>query len=193
MLQDLGHADEPMRVPSETDKPAVREVETANTPQPRVGLLGNLPYTTIISNSGSGVSRYGDVVVNRWRNDGTRDDYGQWCYVRDVTAGKVWSAGHQPVCAEAEWYRVLFASDRVTFMRRDEDIVTTMEVAVAPGESAEVRRITVLNSSSITHEIELTSYMEVVMASADSDRAHPAFGNLFVETEWCREARHCLR
>lgn len=69
VLQDLGHADEPMRVPSETDKPAVREVETANTPQPRVGLLGNLPYTTIISNSGSGISRYGDVAVNRWRND----------------------------------------------------------------------------------------------------------------------------
>jgi cyclic beta-1,2-glucan synthetase len=192
VLQDLQHTDEALRVPSETDKPAVREVETANTPQPRIGLLGNLPYATIISNSGSGISRYGDLAVNRWRNDGTRDDYGQWCYLRDVTAGKVWSAGHQPVCAEAEWYRVLFASDRVTFMRRDDDIITTMEVAVAPGESAEVRRLTVHNSSSTTREIELTSYMEVVMAKPDSDRAHPAFGNLFVETEWLPESAALL-
>jgi cyclic beta-1,2-glucan synthetase len=184
VLQDLQHGDEPMRVLTETDKPAVREVETANTPQPRIGLLGNLPYTTIVSNAGSGLSRYGDLAVNRWRNDGTRDDYGQWCYLRDVTMNKIWSAGHQPVCAEATWYRVLFASDRVTFMRRDDEIVTTMEIAVAPGEAAEVRRVTVLNTSATSREIELTSYMEVVIATADSDRAHPAFGNLFVQTEW---------
>jgi cyclic beta-1,2-glucan synthetase len=59
-----------------------------------------------------------------------------------------------------------------------------MEIAVAPGEAAEVRRVTVFNNSSSPRDIELTSYMEVVLASADSDRAHPAFGNLFVQTEW---------
>ena len=184
VVQDVEHNDEPMRMPAETDKPAVRELETANTPQPRVGLLGNAPYTTIISNAGSGVSRNNDIVINRWRNDGTRDDYGQWCYVRDVSSNNVWSAGHQPVCALAEWYRVLFASDRVTFQRRDDEIVTTMEIAVVPGEAAEVRRVTVQNTSSTDRSIELTSYMEVVLNSADADRAHPAFGNLFVQTEW---------
>ena len=192
VLQDVEHGDEPMRVPTEMDKPAVREIDTANTPQPRVSLLGNLPYTTIVSNAGSGGSRYGDTAINRWRNDGTRDDYGQWCYVRDVTVGRVWSAGHQPVCAEAEWYRVLFASDRATFHRRDGEIETTMEIAVAPGEAAEVRRITLINTSSTTREIELTSYLEVVLASADSDRAHPAFGNLFVQTEWLPESAALL-
>ena len=100
-----------------------------------------------MSNSGGGISRYGDLAINRWRNDGTRDDYGQWCYLRDVTTGRVWSAAHQPVCAEPSWYRVLFASDRVTFHRRDDDIETVMEIAVAPGEAAEVRKITRLNTS----------------------------------------------
>ena len=33
-------------------------------------------------------------------------------------------------------------------------------------------------------EIELTSYGEIVLAPPEADRAHPAFGNLFVETEW---------
>ncbi|HZJ00478.1 MAG TPA: glucoamylase family protein [Gemmatimonadaceae bacterium] len=192
VLQGVEHGDEPPRVPSETDKPAVRELDTANTPQPRVSLLGNTPYTTIVSNAGSGGSRYNDMAINRWRNDGTRDDFGQWCYVRDVTTGRVWSAAHQPVCAEAEWYRVLFASDRVTFHRRDGDIDTTMEIAVAPGEAAEVRRVTILNNSTSPREIELTSYMEVVLASADSDRAHPAFGNLFVQTEWIPESTALL-
>ncbi len=184
VVQRVEHGDEPMRLPSETDKPAVRELDTPNTPQPRVSLLGNMPYTTIVSNAGAGGSRYNDMAINRWRNDGTRDDYGQWCYVRDVSAGRVWSAGYQPVCAEPDWYRVLFASDRATFHRGDGDIDTTMEIAVAPGEAAEVRRITVHNTGAAPRDIELTSYMEVVLASADSDRAHPAFGNLFVQTEW---------
>ena len=184
VLQDMQRPDDSMRVPTETEKPAVRELDTANTAQPRIALLGNVPYTTVISNAGSGISRYDDLAINRWRNDGTRDDYGQWCYLRDVTTGKVWSAGHQPVCAEATWYRVFFASDRVTFHRRDDDIETIMEIAVAPGEAAEVRKITVSNRSQTTREIELTSYMEVVIATADSDKAHPAFGNLFVQTEW---------
>jgi cyclic beta-1,2-glucan synthetase len=192
VLQDVEHGDEPARVPAETDKPAVRELDTANTPQPRVGLLGNLPYTTIVTNSGAGSSRYGNTVINRWRNDGTRDDYGQWCYLRDVTSGRIWSAGYQPVCTEPDYYRVLFASDRITFHRRDDEIDTTMEIAVAPGEAAEVRRVTLLNTSSSAREIELTSYMEVVLADADSDRAHPAFGNLFVQTEWLNESTALL-
>ena len=191
-LQDVEHGDEPARVPAETDKPATRELDTAGTPQPRIGLLGNLPYTTIVSNAGAGSSRYGNIAINRWRNDGTRDDYGQWCYLRDVATGSVWSAGFQPVCAEPSYYRVLFASDRITFHRRDDEIDTTMEIAVAPGEAAEVRRITVLNTSGEAREIELTSYMEVVLADVDSDRAHPAFGNLFVQTEWLPESNALL-
>ncbi|MEO5590227.1 MAG: glucoamylase family protein [Gemmatimonadaceae bacterium] len=192
VLQGIDHGDEPMRVPLETEKPAVREIDTANTPQPRVGLLGNLPFTSIVSNAGSGVSRYGALDINRWRSDGTRDDYGQWCYVRDVSTGRVWSAGHQPVCAEASYYQVYFASDRVTFQRRDGDIETTMEIAVAPGESAEVRRVTIQNFSATEREIELTSYMEVVLAPASSDRAHPSFGNLFVQTEWLPDSAALL-
>jgi cyclic beta-1,2-glucan synthetase len=184
VLQDVEHADEPARVAPETEKPAVRELTTPNTPQPRIALLGNIPFTTIVSNAGSGLSRYGDLAINRWRNDGTRDDHGQWCYVRDMSSGRVWSAGYQPVCAEPSSYHVMFAVDRVTFHRRDDEIETTMEIAVAPGEAAEVRKILVYNTSSVPREIELTSYLEVVLASIDSDRAHPAFENLFVQTEW---------
>ena len=184
VLQDVQQQDEARPVPAEIEKPAVRELDTADTAQPRIALLGNLPYTMIVSNAGSGVSRYGDLAINRWRSDGTQDNYGQWCYIRDVTTGRVWSAAHQPVRAKANWYQVLFASDRATFHRRDGDIETMMEVAIVPGEPAGVRKITVFNRSQEPREIELTSYMEVVLAKPDSDRVHPAFGNLFVQTEW---------
>ncbi|HEY8166298.1 MAG TPA: glucoamylase family protein [Gemmatimonadaceae bacterium] len=191
-VQEIYHGTDVAHVPTEMEKPAVRDFETPHTPQPRIAILGNVPFTTIVSNAGSGLTTYGNLAVTRWRNDGTVDDRGQWCYVKDVSTGKVWSAGHQPTCVEANWYRVMFASDRVTFIRRDGDVETQMEIAVASDDAAEVRRVTVYNRSAVAREIELTSYAEVVMAPLDSDRAHPAFGNLFVETEWLADSTAIL-
>ncbi len=182
-VQDV-QGDDAARVPSEMEKPAVREVETPHTPQPVVGILGNVPYTTLITNAGGGFSRYGNLAVTRWRHDSTRDNYGQWCYIKDLSTGHVWSTAHQPTGTEPQWYRVLFASDRITFIRRDGDIDTVTEIAVASDDAAEVRRIVLTNRALQAREIELTSYSEIVLAPPDADRAHPAFQNLFVQTEF---------
>jgi cyclic beta-1,2-glucan synthetase len=185
VVQRTGNEDEPVPIsPIETAKPAVRESDTPYTPQPRIALLGNVPYTTMITNAGGGFSRYGDMVVTRWRRDTTRDNQGEWIYVKDITSGRVWSAAHQPVAVDADSYHVTFASDRVEFHRRDGDVDTTMEVVVSSDDAAEVRRVTITNRSAVTRDIELTSYSEIVLQSLDTDRQHPAFGNLFVETEW---------
>ena len=176
-------ADEALPDP-ELERPVVREVDPPDTPQPQVALLGHLPYTIMVSHCGGGYSRYEDLAVTRWRADGTLDRTGQFCYLRDLTTGRMWSAAHQPVCAPADWYRAYLATDRVTFHRADGDIESRTEIAAVPADAAEVRRITVTNNSDEPREIELTSYGEIVLAHPDADRAHPAFGNLFVETEW---------
>jgi cyclic beta-1,2-glucan synthetase len=168
----------------ELERPAVRQVDSPDTPQPHVALLGRLPYTIMVSAAGSGYSRYEDLAVTRWRADGTTDHTGQFCYVKDLGRDRVWSAAHQPVCAEPEWYHAFLASDRVTFHRADDGIETRTEIAVVPDDSAEVRRVTVTNNGAIARELELTSYGEIVLTKPDADRAHPAFANLFVETEW---------
>ena len=54
--------------------------------------------------------RYEGLAVTRWRADGTRDDTGQFCYVKDLASGRVWSAAHQPVCAPADWYHAFLAT-----------------------------------------------------------------------------------
>ncbi|MDQ3998335.1 MAG: carbohydrate-binding protein, partial [Gemmatimonadota bacterium] len=185
VLQDpqVARAEEALPDP-ELERPAVREVETPDTPQPQIALLGRLPYTIMVSQCGGGYSRYEKLAVTRWRADGTRDHTGQFCYLKDLTAGRVWSAAHQPVCAPADRYLALLATDRVTFHRTDGDLETRTEVAVVPDDAAEVRRVTVTNNGGRVREVELTSYGEVVLAPPETDRAHPAFSNLFVETEW---------
>ncbi|HET7622810.1 MAG TPA: glucoamylase family protein, partial [Gemmatimonadaceae bacterium] len=168
----------------EMERPAVREIDTPDTPHPEVALLGRLPYTIMVTNGGSGYSRYEDLAVTRWRADGTRDDTGTFIYVKDITTERAWSAAHQPTRAPADWYRAVMASDRVTFQRVDGEIETRTEIAVVSDDSAEVRRVTVTNNSREPRELEITSYGEIVLAAPDTDRAHPAFANLFVETEW---------
>jgi cyclic beta-1,2-glucan synthetase len=165
-------------------RPVVRVIETPETRQPHVAFLGQAPYTIMISHAGAGYARYEDIAVTRWRSDGTLDNTGQFCYVKDVTRGRTWSAAHQPVCAPADWYRALLATDRVTLHRADGDIDTRTEIVVVPADSAEVRLVTVTNNGDATRDVELTSYGEIVMAPPAGDRLHPAFSNLFVETEW---------
>jgi cellobiose phosphorylase len=170
--------------PTEVEQPAVREIATPDTPTPHVALLGRLPYTIMVSHAGGGYSRYQSLAVTRWRADGTRDDTGQFCYLKDLSSGRAWSATYQPVCAPADRYHAYLATDRVTFHRADGQVETRTEITVVPEDSAEVRRVTLTNNSAEPRELELTSYGEIVLATPEADRAHPAFGNLFVETEW---------
>ena len=175
---------EDVRPPSATDRPVVREVNTLSPSAPRIALLGSHPYTVMLNHNGAGFSRYENLAVTRWRADSTRDDTGQFCYVNDLTAERIWSSAYQPVGAPADSSRAWLASDRVTLHRVDGDIETRTEITVVPADSAEVRRVTLTNTGSDTHLIELTSYGEVAMTTQGADLAHPAFSNLFVETEW---------
>ncbi len=167
---------------------AVHEVDTPHSAEPHVALLGGSRYSVLLTNTGSGHSRANGVDVLRWRADATQDDTGHWIYIRDVTAGALWSAGYQPVRATPASYRVSFAADRVTFTRRDGAVDTQTEIVVIASEQAEIRRVTLVNRSPVVHEVELTSYGEVVLCPAAADRAHPAFQKLFVETEWMPDA-----
>ena len=162
----------------------VHQVDTPHTVEPHVALLGGDGYRVLLTNTGSGHSRANDIDVFRWRADATQDDTGHWIYIKDLTAGALWSAAYQPVRAMPESYRATFAADRVIFTRRDGAVDTRTEIVVVASEQAEIRRVTLVNRSEVTRELELTSYGEVVLCPAAADRAHPAFQKLFVQTEW---------
>ena len=172
---------------AETQKdsaPMSRRLTTSVTPTPRTHLLSNTRYHVMITNAGAGSSAYGGLDVTRWREDPTCEPWGQFCYIRDKHRGLVWSAGFQPVCRPSESNEVSFAADKATFRRRDGDIETLLEVIVSPEQAVEVRRITLTNHGSQPRELEVTSYAEIVLTPHGADLAHPAFGKLFLETEW---------
>ena len=65
-------------------------------------------------------------------------------------------------------------------------------MTVSPEDDVELRRISITNCSRSRRTIELTSYAEVVLASAAADATHPAFSNLFVQTEIIRNRQAIL-
>ena len=138
----------------------------------------------MLTSAGSGYSRWRDLAVTRWREDVTRDDTGSYIFLRDVASGAVWSAGFQPSGVEAEAYQVTFTEDRAEFIRTDGAITTILEIVVSPEDDAEVRRLSIANGGHRDREIEVTSYLELVLAPPAADAAHQTFSKLFVQTEY---------
>ena len=154
------------------------------SPQPEVALLSNGSYCVMITSAGAGYSTWRDLDVTRWREDSTRDSWGQFYYISDLSNDSVWSIGNQPLRPAANESEVEFHADRAEFRRRDGDIETRCAVCVVPDADAEVRVVTLVNHGLHDRELELTSYAEVCLNDRRADRAHPAFAKLFLETEF---------
>lgn len=163
--------------------PEMRIINTADTPIPEIQLLSNGRYHVMVTNAGGGYSRWRDTAISRWREDSTRDAWGSFCFIKDLTRGEFWSATHQPSLKESKNYEAIFSQGRVEFRRRDHNLETYTEIIVSPEDDIEVRRIHLVNHSRSTRTLEITSYSEVVLAPAASDISHPAFSNLFVQTQ----------
>ena len=167
--------------------PVLRRFTSPHDAIPRTHVLSNGRYAVMVTTAGSGYSRWGDVAVTRWREDVTRDNWGNYLFLRDMDTGAVWSAGHQPVGAEADSYEVTYSEDRAEFVRRDGSLSTGLTVVVSAEHDAEIRRVSLTNLGTHARKIELTSYAEIALAPQAADMAHPAFQNLFVQTEFVPE------
>ena len=180
------------RRPPSVAAATMRVFPSPHTPIPEVHLLSNGRYHVMATNAGGGYSRWKDLAVTRWREDATCDGWGTFCYLRDAATGALWSSAYQPTRRPSKNYEAIFVQGRAEYRRRDEDIDAHTEIAVSPEDDVEVRRVTLTNLSPQTRTIELTSYAEVVLAPLNADLAHPAFSNLFVQTEILRDSQAIL-
>ncbi len=170
----------------------MRVFKGPTTRTPEIHLLSNGRYHVAISNAGGGYSRWRDLAVTRWREDATRDCWGAFIYLRDVRTGDFWSAAHQPTLRATKNYEAIFTQARAEFRERQNGLEMHTELCVSPEDDVEMRRITLTNHSASVRMIELTSYAEVVLAAQGADEAHPAFSNLFVQTEFVSAAAAIL-
>jgi cyclic beta-1,2-glucan synthetase len=174
---------EPAFIGDDTVAPAASTCTTPHTATPMTLLLSNGHYGLMVTNSGGGYSQWGELELTRWRSDQTCDAMGTFCYIHEAETDRLWSATHHPVGGKVSEYSVDFTLDRAVFRRTDDEIHTETEVIVSPEDDVEVRRMTLVNRSTRTRRVNLTSYVELSMAPHNADRQHPAFNKLFIQTE----------
>ena len=171
---------------------SVREYNTPFTPMPEVQLLSNGRYHVLVSNSGGGYSRWKDLALTRWREDGIGDGWGQFCFIQDLDSRRLWSTAYQPTQQPADDYSVVFRHSNAEFRNARDGIVSHMSICVSPEDDVEVRRLKLSNITERPRRIEVTTYAEVVLNTQTADLAHPAFSNLFVQTEVLQERNALL-
>ncbi len=166
---------------------------------PVTHILSNSRYAVMVTVAGGGYSRWKDIAISRWSEDSTCDDWRSFLRLRDMRSGKIWSAGFQTqgVTALSErriralkgkaFNEVIFGEDHAAYIRHDRTLTTTLTILVSGEDDAEVRRMMLSNSGHRIREVELTSYTELVLAPMSTDKAHPAFAKMFVQTRYIPE------
>ncbi|MGK7370689.1 MAG: GH36-type glycosyl hydrolase domain-containing protein, partial [Candidatus Halalkalibacterium sp. M3_1C_030] len=158
---------------------------------PRTHILSNGRYSTVITHTGSGYSYCDNLTITRWRPDRVNDPYGFFFYIKDLESNEFWSMGHNPVGRKADRYDSWFHPGKVQVARVDEWTESFMEVCVSPEDDIELRKLTITNYADRKRKFEVSSYAEVVINEQEADLAHPAFSNLFVQTDYIPE-HHAL-
>jgi cyclic beta-1,2-glucan synthetase len=167
----------------ESYKGSIRVINEPLPAEPSIQLLSNGDYHVMVDAAGGGYSAVGDMLINRYRPDSLRRDYGCFLFLRNLESGGTWSSAFEPTQQSPGRYEVVFTDGKAEFKRRDGSIETRTEIAVSPEHNLEVRRTIITNRGRSVCEIEATSFVELALANIAADQAHPAFSKLFLKTE----------
>lgn len=163
--------------------PIMGVVDNPHSTTPKINLLSNGTLSLMVTNAGGGYSLWRDFSLTRWRADATIDHGGQHCYIQDLDSKICWSTNYSPTYHKTHKYSVCFKPDKVEIKRRDHAIETFTEIVVSPEDDVIVQLLTLANLSQQPRRLQLTSYCELALAPHLTDRSHPAFNKLFIETK----------
>ena len=150
---------------------------------PEMSVLSNKKYSLIMNDRGDSFSRYRTLQLNRYRKV-TEQDYGMFLYAKDTKTDYIWSNTYAPTNIKPDKYEVVFAADKIKYLRRDGKISTKTEIVVCKTFHGEIRKITFKNEDEEDKTLEITSYTEPILSENMDDVSHKVFNNMFISTEY---------
>lgn len=144
-----------------------------------------------MNDRGNSFSRYRTLQLNRYRKV-TEQDYGIFLYVRDVDTNYVFSNTYAPVNKKPDKYEVVFAADKIKYLRRDGVISTKTEIVVTKNHHAEIRKITFKNEGDSAKTLELTSYTEPILSDNMDDVSHRVFNSMFISSMYDKDSNSLI-
>ncbi len=168
-----------------------KEITKPITRLPQVNVLSNENYTIMTDSRGLGYSKYGDILINRYKK--TEDiEQGIFFFLKNVKTNRIWTTGHMSYLANADKYNICFTPAQTKITRQDGNIETISKIGISPDEPVELRTIELTNHGIEPETLEITSYLEPVLSEAAQEIAHPAFNKLFLNYEYLDSSHSIL-
>ncbi len=155
-----------------------------NTPAPWVNIIANPNFGTMVSESGSGFTWYGNSQRNRlsgWSNDPVLDPATETIYIRDEETGTFWTPTARPIREEAA-YRARHGAGYSVFEHNSNGINQELTIMVPVddngGEAIKLQRLRLTNTSPRKRTLSVTYYVELTIGE------HREASQMHVSTNW---------
>ena len=136
-------------------------------------VISNGEYTIVSNIKGQGYSKYGNLLINRYKETA---DYKQGIvfYIKNLNTKQIWLSYPEKDS------KVIFSPDKICFNKIEGSITEGLKISIVPDEPVEVRRLELKNNGNNIETLEITSFFEPILSTAIQDYAHTAFNNLFL-------------
>ena len=155
------------------------------TPAPWINVMANPNFGTMVSESGSSSTWFGNSQTNRltpWTNDPLLNPICDTIYIRDDEMGTFWSLTPMPI-RESEAYRIRFGQGYTHFEHNSHGLEQELTIFVPMDKSLRVQVVRIKNSSDRKRTISLFGYLEWVLGTTREQT------EMHVITEWDPESQ----
>ena len=150
-----------------------------NTPAPWVNVIANPSFGTLVSETGSGFTWYGNSQRNRltgWSNDPVLDPASEAIYLRDEESGVFWSPTAAPIREESA-YRARHGAGYSVFEHNscgiEQELTVFVPVDERGGQPVKLQRLRLTNASARRRRLSVTYYVELTLAeNRESSQMH---------------------
>ena len=161
-------------------------------PAPWVNVIANAAFGTLVSESGSGFTWYGNSQQNRltgWSNDAVSDPPSEAVYIRDEESGTFWSPTPLPI-REVDAYRVRHGAGYTVFEHNSHAVEQELAVFVPTDETGGdpvcLKRLRLRNDGHRLKRLSVTFYAEWTLGD------HRENTQLHIVTEYDAQSRAIL-
>jgi cyclic beta-1,2-glucan synthetase len=158
------------------------------TPAPWVNVIANPSFGTLVSESGSGFTWYGNSQQNRlidWSNDPVSDHPSEAIFIRDEASGTFWTPTPLPV-RELDAYRIRHGCGYSVFEHNshaiEQELTTFVPMNETGGDPIRIQRLRMRNDSSRRRRLSVTFYAEWTL---DESREN---SQMHIVTSWDAQA-----
>jgi len=163
-----------------------------NTPAPWVNVIANPTFGTLVTETGSGFTWYGNSQRNRltqWSNDPVIDPSSEALYVRDEESGAFWTPTPAPIRHDTA-YRTRHGAGYTVFEHNSNGIEQELTVFVPVdengGDPLKLQMLRLRNDTTRRRRLSVTYYVELTLGeNRESSQMH-------VTTHWDDEAQAVL-